>query len=75
MSWNDVGLVIAIIVMYIVFLQFVALSIMVVRLMLGLPARPTPRAPDASPDTCEHGFMRGNCYVEVCEFSKYGERR
>jgi len=34
----------------------------------------TPRAPDASPDTCEHGFMRGNCYVEVCEFSKYGER-
>ena len=35
----------------------------------------TPRPPDASPDTCEHGFMRGNCYVEVCEFSKYGERR
>ena len=35
--------------------------------------RPTKRPPDASPDTCEHGFMRGNCYVEVCEFSKYGE--
>ena len=34
----------------------------------------TPRVPDASPDTCEHGFMRGNCYVEICEFSKYGER-
>ena len=37
-------------------------------------ARPTQRAVDASPDTCEHGFMRGNCYVEICSFSKYGER-
>ena len=35
--------------------------------------RPTQRAVDASPDTCEHGFMRGNCYVEICSFSKYGE--
>ena len=39
-----------------------------------IEAAEQPRAVDASPDMCEHGFMRGNCYVEICSFSKYGER-
>jgi hypothetical protein len=51
-----------------------AQDIIKIYLVLQAEIRPTQRAVDASPDTCEHGFMRGNCYVEICSFSKYGER-
>lgn len=32
-------------------------------------------APDAPPESCEHGNLRGKCPVEVCTFSKHGGRR
>lgn len=40
-----------------------------------LAAQPV-NALDASPvERCEHGNLRGRCYVEICSFSKYGERQ
>jgi len=35
----------------------------------------TQRAPDAPPESCEHGNLRGKCPVEICSYSKHGGRR
>ena len=35
----------------------------------------TPLAPDAPPESCEHGNLRGKCPVEICSYSKHGGRR
>lgn len=32
-------------------------------------------APDAPPESCEHGNLRGKCPVEICSYSKHGGRR
>ncbi len=34
-----------------------------------------PLAPDAPPESCEHGNFRGKCPVETCSYSKHGGRR
>lgn len=31
-------------------------------------------APDAPPESCEHGNLRGKCPVEICSYSKHGGR-
>ena len=35
----------------------------------------TPLAPDAPPESCEHGNLRSKCPVEICSYSKHGGRR
>ena len=32
-------------------------------------------APDAPPESCEHGNLRGKCPVEISSYSKHGGRR
>ena len=32
-------------------------------------------APDAPPETCEHGNLPSKCPVEICSYSKHGGRR
>ena len=42
---------------------------------LNMKAAEQSFAPDAPPETCEHGNLPSKCPVEICSYSKHGGRR